>query len=92
MPRVSKDTVISEMLEARKMANICQSEGPRGETICMLPLGHDGPCGWEHGERLGAARVRAVWDTIDALQDGGWLTPQDADHIRATLPSVPVKP
>jgi len=31
----------------RTLAGICQSEGPRGETICMLPLGHEGPCGWE---------------------------------------------
>lgn len=29
------------------MRDLCQSEGPRGATICMLPLGHDGPCGWE---------------------------------------------
>ena len=29
------------------LREFCQSEGPYGETICMLPLGHAGPCGWE---------------------------------------------
>ena len=29
------------------LAGFCQSEGPHGETICMLPLGHSGECGWE---------------------------------------------
>lgn len=39
-----------------ELAAFCQSEGPRGETICMLPLGHDGPCGWE---RLSPAPAEA---------------------------------
>lgn len=29
------------------LVGFCQSEGPRGETICMMPLGHKGRCGWE---------------------------------------------
>lgn len=29
------------------LAGICQSEGPRGAVMCMLPLGHVGKCGWE---------------------------------------------
>lgn len=29
------------------LSEFCQSEGPRGETICMMPLGHKGKCGWE---------------------------------------------
>lgn len=34
------------------LSDLCQSEGPHGATMCLLPLGHLGPCGWERAPVL----------------------------------------
>jgi hypothetical protein len=42
-----RDRLRAEDAVRRNLADICQSEGPRGETMCMKLLGHEGRCGWE---------------------------------------------
>lgn len=46
------------------LADVCQSEGPRGETICMRPLGHDGPCGWERSVQSDPVKTPFDWQRV----------------------------
>lgn len=51
-----------------RINDLCQSEGPHGATICTLPLGHAGQCGWEAAEAERDALREEKQNRDDALR------------------------